>query len=89
MRKSHYNIAHMLPWKTVGGTELATLRIAQGIEGEEFSNTVFHFPEADVIGKMFAGEGFETASVSEARHSQGHCQHSSRHACPSTARAPT
>ncbi len=61
MRKSHYNIAHMLPWKTVGGTELATLRIAQGVEGEEFRNTMFHFPEADVIGKMFAGEGFETA----------------------------
>jgi glycosyltransferase involved in cell wall biosynthesis len=51
----------MLPWTTVGGTELATLRIAQGIEGEEFKSTVFHFPEAGVIGEMFAKEGFETA----------------------------
>ncbi len=61
MQKSHYNIAHMLPWKSVGGTELATLRIAQGVKGEEFRNTIFHFSDADVIGEMFAEEGFETA----------------------------
>ena len=52
----------MLPWESVGGTELATLRIAQGIEGEEFKNTIFHFSEADVIREMFAREGFETAA---------------------------
>lgn len=61
MRKAHYNIAHILPWETVGGTELATLRIARGVEGEEFTSTIFHFPEADAIEEMFAGEGFETA----------------------------
>ncbi|MBA2621547.1 MAG: glycosyltransferase family 4 protein [Acidobacteria bacterium] len=61
MRKSHYNIAHILPWQTVGGTEWATLRIAEGIEGEEFRSEIFHLPEAEAVGKMFAGQGFVTA----------------------------
>ena len=59
MRKNCHNIAHILPWDTVGGTEWATLRIAQNIEGE-FKSIVFHLPAAAVIGKMFAERGFET-----------------------------
>ena len=74
MRKSHYNIAHILPWNTVGGTELATLRIAQGIEGKEFRSTVFYLPEADTIGKMFAEKGFETATYPSIEPSYRHPQ---------------
>ncbi|MBA2620802.1 MAG: glycosyltransferase [Acidobacteria bacterium] len=58
--RPRYNIAHIMPWDTVGGTEWATMRIARGVEGKEFSSTIFHLPEADAVGKMFAGEGFET-----------------------------
>lgn len=61
MQKSIYNIAHILPWQTVGGTELATLRIAKGIDGAEFRSIAFHLPDAGPIQELFESEGFQTA----------------------------
>jgi glycosyltransferase involved in cell wall biosynthesis len=60
MQKSHYNIAHILPWTTVGGVECATLRIAQCTEGREFKNIAFHLPEGNGVKQLFAKEGFDT-----------------------------
>jgi glycosyltransferase involved in cell wall biosynthesis len=34
-------IAHILPWPSVGGSELATLRLARAVEGEEFTSVAF------------------------------------------------
>jgi glycosyltransferase involved in cell wall biosynthesis len=64
----------MLPWTTVGGTEVATLRIAQSVEGEGFRSIVFYLPEADAIGKKFAEKGFETAIYPPVEPSYRHPQ---------------
>jgi glycosyltransferase involved in cell wall biosynthesis len=53
-------IAHILPWLTFGGVESATLRIAKGVEGEEFSSVAFLLPEADAVRRIFTAEGIET-----------------------------
>ncbi len=71
MKKNRHKIAHILPWDTVGGTEWATLRIAQNIESE-YESTMFHFPEAEVIGKMFAERGFETDTYQAVEPSYRH-----------------
>ncbi len=72
MEKSRYNIAHIMPWQKIGGTELATLRIAQGIEGEEFNNIVFLLPDADAVKQMFEAEGFKTLTYQEIEPSYRH-----------------
>ena len=55
------NIAYILPWPTVGGTETATLRIIRGVEGDEFRSTAFHLPDAEAVRAFFASAGVETA----------------------------
>lgn len=72
MQKSRYNIAHIMPWQKVGGTECATLRIAQGVEGEEFNNIFFLLPEADAVKQIFEAEGFETLDYQEIEPSYRH-----------------
>lgn len=72
MQKSRYNIAHIIPWLTVGGVEQATLRIAQGVEGEEFNNLSFILPEADAVKQLFESEGFKTLTYREIEPSYSH-----------------
>lgn len=72
MKKSHYNIAHIMPWQKVGGTECATLRIAQGVEGEEFNNIAFLLPDSHAVKKMFEAEGFKTFDYQEIEPSYRH-----------------
>lgn len=60
MLKSRYNIAHILPWPSVGGVEQATLRIAQSVEGAEFRSVAFCLGNAAPVKEMFAASGFET-----------------------------
>lgn len=55
------NIAHILPWLSIGGTEMATLRIAQGVEGDEFHNIAFCQASADPVRQMFESAGVELA----------------------------
>jgi glycosyltransferase involved in cell wall biosynthesis len=61
MTKPVYNVAHVLPWPSVGGTELATLRIARAVGGEQFAHTAFCLKGADAVRELFEGGGFETA----------------------------
>lgn len=62
MPKLRYQIAHIMPWSSVGGTEHGTLRIAQATKGEEFQHIAFHVEEASAIREMFSSAGFETAA---------------------------
>ncbi len=56
-------VAHVLPWSSVGGTEQATLRIAQGVESYGFRSTAFCLDEPQAaVRELFAEAGFETAS---------------------------
>lgn len=61
MSEHLYNIAHILPWSAVGGTEHATRRIAQAIEGNQFKNIAFCQNESTSVIDFFAEGGFETA----------------------------
>lgn len=56
-----YHIAHVLPWPAVGGTEHATLRIAQALEGEQFRSVAFCPGAASPVRALFGAGGFETA----------------------------
>lgn len=55
------NIAHFLPWTGVGGTEQATLRIAEAIS-EDYSHVMFCRKDAPPVGDFFAQAGFETVA---------------------------
>ena len=54
------SIAHILPWPTVGGTEQATLRIAQAVADAGFRNVAFYLKGASPVRDLFAAAGFET-----------------------------
>lgn len=60
MAKPH-NIAHILPWPSIGGTELATLRIAEAVESDEFHNIAFCQADAGPVREIFESAGFEVA----------------------------
>ncbi len=60
MPASPYNIAHVLPWTAIGGTEHATLRIAQATAGAQFRHVMFYRRIAPVVGDFFAAAGYET-----------------------------
>lgn len=61
MRKSHYLIAHIMPWSAVGGTEKATLRIAEATRDAGFAHIVFSPHDPSPVTSMFADAGFEVA----------------------------
>ncbi len=50
-------IAHILPFPSVGGTEHATLRIAQVVDASRFSSVAFGLPEADSVRSLFVAAG--------------------------------
>jgi len=60
MPRNQHKIAHILPWPSIGGVELATLRIAQAVESERFKNIAFSRSGGAPIKDMFASAGFET-----------------------------
>jgi glycosyltransferase involved in cell wall biosynthesis len=62
MNKAQFNIAHILPWDAIGGTELATLRIARAVESENFRSIMFCPSGSRIVSPFFASEGFETVS---------------------------
>jgi glycosyltransferase involved in cell wall biosynthesis len=62
MKKPVYNVAHVLPWPSVGGTELATLRIAQAVEPSGFRGVAFCLAEAEPVRELFRAGGFETVA---------------------------
>jgi len=53
-------VAHLLPFPGVGGTEIATLRLAQAAREEGFASIAFHLPGAGQTRDLFAAAGFPT-----------------------------
>lgn len=62
MSGAQVNVAHILPWSSVGGTEVATLRLARATAGAGFRSHAFHLKGAAAVRDMFGAEGFETAT---------------------------
>lgn len=61
MHTARYNIAHVMPWAAVGGTEHATLRIARATEGAGFGHVMFCRRDAPEVRDFFEAAGCETA----------------------------
>lgn len=61
MTRRRDNIAHILPWPSVGGTELATLRLARAV-APRYQSKVFCLQDATKVSKLFSDQGFETVS---------------------------
>lgn len=59
MTSRRINIAHILPWPSVGGTEQATLRLAQAV-APRYQSKMFCLSEAEKVSKLFSDQGFET-----------------------------
>ncbi len=55
-------IAHILAWPIVGGTEISSLRIAQGLSGSDYEHVAFCTSEAPVVESFFRTAGFEIAT---------------------------
>ena len=55
-------IAHILAWPIVAGTEISTLRIAQGVTGADFHHLAFCTTEAPAVESFFRAAGLPTAS---------------------------
>lgn len=58
-----------MPWPTVGGTEQATLRIAEAVRPYGFESVAFCPSEKSPVHEMFAAAGFETVSYHPVEHS--------------------
>lgn len=71
MHKGRVTIAHILPWSAVGGTEHATLRVAQAVDGD-FHGKIFHLNGAAELKALFANAGFETIPYEPATPSYRH-----------------
>lgn len=72
MSMSRYNIAHIMPWPSIGGVEQATLRIAQAVEGDQFRSVAFCLDGPSPVRDMFSEAGFETASYTAVDPSYRH-----------------
>jgi glycosyltransferase involved in cell wall biosynthesis len=59
MTKQNPQIAHIMPWSSVGGTEHATLRLAQALRNRKYEHTIFCPEATGPVAAMFAGAGFE------------------------------
>ena len=61
MSKRQYHIGHILPSPFVGGTEHATLRIVEAVNGDEFTSTVFCPDAPGPVHRLFAEHGLPAA----------------------------
>ena len=62
MPRSSRRIAHVLCWPNVGGTEVATLRLAQALSTEEFTHIAFCAHGDSPVPELFSASGFEAVS---------------------------
>ncbi|HEX7978553.1 MAG TPA: glycosyltransferase [Gemmatimonadaceae bacterium] len=54
-------IAHLLPWRGIGGTEHATLRIAQAAAERGYRNVAFYREDSPIVGEFFRDAGLPVA----------------------------
>jgi glycosyltransferase involved in cell wall biosynthesis len=63
-------IAHILLWPQIGGGEIATLRVARGLEeGGEFQSVAFCHGEHTEVARLFAEHRIETTTYSASDYS--------------------
>ncbi len=55
-------VAHILPWPTVGGTEIATLRIVKALNALDFQHVAFCTTDAAPVESFFRDAGVATAT---------------------------
>jgi len=67
-----YKIAHVLPWPTVGGVELATLRIAEALHDSVFTNIAFCLEGSTMVRDRFAERGYSTVAYKAVEPSYRH-----------------
>ena len=72
MTKQNPQIAHIMPWSSVGGTEHATLRLAQALKNRKYEHTIFCPELFGPVAAMFAQAGFEIAEYRAAEPSYRH-----------------
>ncbi|HQZ95862.1 MAG TPA: glycosyltransferase family 4 protein [Pyrinomonadaceae bacterium] len=71
-RTQQPTIAHILPWKAIGGTELATLRMARVTREAGFRNVFFVLRDCDEVAELFRAENFEVCEFTEIEPSIRH-----------------
>lgn len=52
------SVAHILPWRNIGGTEIQTLALARTARDLGIENHIFSPVDAPAIEKLFSSEGF-------------------------------
>jgi glycosyltransferase involved in cell wall biosynthesis len=62
MARRALQIAHIMPWSSVGGTEHATLRLAQALRSRNYEHTIFCPDGSSPVPVMFRNAGFETCA---------------------------
>lgn len=72
MTKENPQIAHIMPWSSVGGTEHATLRLAQALRNGKYEHTIFCPEISGPVAAMFAHAGFEVAEYGAIEPSYRH-----------------
>ncbi len=72
MHTEKQTIAHIMPWASVGGVELATLRIARATKGMGFHHVAYCLPDPPVAVNLFADAGFETQGYGAVEPSYRH-----------------
>lgn len=53
-------VVHVMPWGAIGGTELATLRIAQAVASSGYRSVMLCRTDAPVVAEFFGSHGFQT-----------------------------
>jgi glycosyltransferase involved in cell wall biosynthesis len=72
MTKENFQIAHIMPWSSVGGTEHATLRLAQALRNRKYEHTIFCPELSCPVAGMFTHAGFEVAEYKTIEPSYRH-----------------
>lgn len=67
-----YTVAHVMPWNAVGGTEHATLRIAQATSDGQLRHVMFCLGDRPAVNGFFAAAGFETVDYKKIEPSYRH-----------------
>jgi len=70
--RERIRVAHILPWSEVGGTEVATVRIAKLVGNDSFEHIAYILPGDNRCRRFFAGEGFETREFAAVEPSWRH-----------------
>ena len=70
--RERIRVAHILPWPEVGGTEIATVRIAKLLVCDRFEHVPYILSGENGCRRLFAGEGFETREFTAVEPSWRH-----------------